>query len=137
MSHFKRETIVHLRDTDATGRFYFPRAFELAVETFELYLAHCGLPLGEWLRAGTHSLPVVHASADYLKPMWPGHALHIALTIEEAGTTSLPCRYEITDQAGDALVRLRLVHVMIDPRSGEKKPIPTDWLHRLTRINAG
>ena len=131
MNPYTYESVVHLRDTDATGRLYFPRAFDLAVETFEAYLAHCGLPLGDWLRAGTHAFPVVHAAADYLQPMWPGQPLRVTLTLEEAGTTSLPCRYEISDPAGQTLVQLRLVHVMIDARSGEKKPIPADWHQRL------
>lgn len=131
MSHYVYETVVHLRDTDATGRFYFPRAFDLAVETFEAYLAHCGLSLGDLLRTGTHALPVVHASAEYVKPMWPGQPLRITLNLEEPGTTSLPCRYEIASRAGELLVSLRLVHVLIDPRSGAKQPIPADWRQRL------
>ncbi len=131
MKAYTYETVLHLRDTDATGRMFFPSAFALAVEAFEHFLLACGLPWTQWLRTGEYALPVVHAEADFLEPIQPGQPLKIAVQVERLGATSLHGVYEIVDPAGKTLARLRLVHVWLDPRSGTKQPIPEEWRVRL------
>ncbi|RMG27958.1 MAG: acyl-CoA thioesterase, partial [Gammaproteobacteria bacterium] len=66
---------VGMAAVDAAGRIFFPELFRLAQECAEAFLESRGLVLADWMTDGTHLLPVVHAEADYLRPIRLGDRL--------------------------------------------------------------
>jgi YbgC/YbaW family acyl-CoA thioester hydrolase len=130
-------TQVKLRDTDATGVLYFTEQFRMASEAFEEFLKEKGLILRE-LIASDYLMPVVHAEADYFKPLKVGEGLEIQLKIAQVGTSSmtLQCNFFSLEQKIE-VGRVQIVHVVIDREKKTSVPIP-DFLRKIfeTEINA-
>lgn len=121
---FVYRTKVRLKDTDATGVLYFSCLFNDAVEVFEEFLQDRGVPLKDWI-ASSIGMPVVHAEADYLAPLRVGDEVEICLTVEELGSTSVAFRYCFCDSKRNLEVgRVKMVHVVIDQKTGQPIPIP-------------
>lgn len=67
---------------------------------------------------------------DYLAPVERGQNLVIYLRCSAIGTSSFTLEYEIRAD-GDLATRARSVHAMIDPASGDSRPIPDEIRARL------
>ena len=65
-------------------------------------------------------------SCEFGNPLRAGEAFELRIAIEKIGTSSLTWRGEAVRPDGESLFRLKLVSVMIDMSSGEKRPIPAE-----------
>ena len=108
------QRLIRMRDTDATGALFFGAAFDIAVEAFEEWLHLQGTSLKE----SSCLLPIVHAEADYLRPIYLGDQLSIQLKVEKVGTTSFTIAYTfIKDQR---VGEVKITHVAVSRNTGEK-----------------
>lgn len=119
MYHYK--TQLRLRDTDAAGVIYFANIFNVAQEALESFMDSVGMDIGLIIRSTRYNLPVVHADADFKRPIFPGHRLQIQLTLEHMGDTSFTLHYIIADANDVEHAQVRVTHVVIDRTTGAKQ----------------
>ncbi|MGE5196114.1 MAG: acyl-CoA thioesterase [Anaerolineae bacterium] len=132
---FKRDAQIHLGDTDATGVLYFPRQFEIATQTFELYLKKNNFSLGELVGKNNFSIPVVHAEADFFSPLFLGDEIRISLTVLKMGEKSFTTHFEFSSPILKTIVgSVTLVHVAVSKESKQSIPIPEKLLGILKEL---
>ena len=127
------ERRVPLSYVDAAGRIFFPRLLEWAHQVQEGFLYARGIPLSRWLDSGPH-FPVVHAEADYLRPLRLGDLTRVELRVEHLGLTSFRFGYRFL-VGGDVHATARTVHVAVDPGRGSR-PLPETLREALTLAKA-
>lgn len=128
---FTRKICLRLYETDATGVLYFPQQLRMAQETFECFLEETGPSLGGWLKEKTYLLPVVHAEADYCKPVQVGDELEIRLSLVRIGDTSFTLATHFILPGEILAGKTSIVHVCIDRRIWKSCPIPSELLQCL------
>jgi YbgC/YbaW family acyl-CoA thioester hydrolase len=110
---FEYQTRVRMRNTDATGHLFFSEQFNLALEAFEEFLSFIDVK---------EQMPIVHAEADYKKPLKLRDQLKIQLGIKRIGKTSFTVLYLLYDlKTQEEVGRVVTVHVCTDLMT--KKPI--------------
>lgn len=108
---FEYRTRVRMRNTDATGHLFFSEQFNLVLEAFEEFLE----PID-----AEEQMPIVHAEADYKKPLKLRDQLKIQLGIKRIGNTSFTVLY-LLYKTHEEVGRVIITHVCVDPLT--KKPI--------------
>lgn len=110
---FEYQTRVRMKNTDATGHLFFSEQFNLALEAFEEFLGCIDVE---------EQMPIVHAEADYKKPLKLRDQLKIQLGIKSIGKTSFTVLYLLYDlKTHEEVGRVVIVHVCTNPMT--KKPI--------------
>ncbi|WP_296809178.1 acyl-CoA thioesterase [Thiocapsa sp.] len=105
---------VRLHDTDAAGRLFFGHLFRHAHDAYEAFMARVGLPLERLIREGEILLPLVHAEADYHRPLCQGDRVEVTLAIEEIRTRSFAVAYRFETQDGTLAATAKTVHLQIN-----------------------
>jgi len=108
--HFR----VQLHDTDSAGRLFFAHLFRHAHDAYEAFMDRLGLPLDHLIRAGESLLPLVHAEADYLRPMCHGDQVRVSLVVLEIRTRSFAIGYRFETPEGLLAATARTLHVHIN-----------------------
>ncbi|MFP4076131.1 MAG: acyl-CoA thioesterase [Halochromatium sp.] len=126
---------VALHDTDAAGVLFFAHLFRHAHDAYEAMMARIGWPLDGLIRERQLGLPLVHAEADYRRPM--RHGDQVAVRVERAGLTerdfSLAYGFFIREfEVATALS----VHAAIDPWLGKRQLLPPELVHALAALPA-
>jgi len=73
---------------------------------------------------------VADAQASFLGPVRFDDLVEIRMSIAKLGTTSMTSEFE-EHRDGAVLVKGRIVHVFVDPKTMEKKAIPPEARERL------
>ena len=105
---------VRLHDTDAAGRLFFGHLFRHAHDAYEAFMAQVGLPIERLIREGELLLPLVHAEADYHRPLCQGDRVEVVLEIEEIRTHSFAVTYRFETQDGTLAATAKTVHLQIN-----------------------
>ncbi len=125
---------VRFQDTDAAGVVYFANVLVMCHEACEESLAASGINLKTFFSNPSVTIPIVHASVDFLRPMFCGDQLLIDLITKERSCNEFEIAYQILAAAADKVVAKALTkHVSIDPISRTRKEIPAEiiqWLHQ-------
>lgn len=129
---FAHRTTIGLGRSDAAGVIYFTEALDLAHEAAEAFLESAGLPIQSLLRPGQVRLPVVHAEADYMRPVRPGDRLELRLSALHVGHSSITFEWVAVHDGGHEAFRTRIVHACIDPDGGRSVPVPDAVREALT-----
>ncbi len=109
---------------DAAGLIFFPELFRHAHDAYERFMKENGLALDRLLRDGDYLLPIVHAEADYRRPLRHGASVSVHLGIDRIGESSFVVGYEFADEAGESCARCQTVHVAMDRESGRPHALP-------------
>ncbi len=129
---FTRTVTVRLHHTDAYGIIFFANQFKLCHDVFQDWLEEQGLPLPVTRTAVEALAVVIRAESDYAAPIQLGDRLTIAYGVEKIGSTSFVNAFTLTNQAGVLVGKVRTVHVMTDPVTSAKRPLPPAWRTALT-----
>lgn len=121
---FAHRITIGLGRSDAAGVIYFTEALDLAHEAAEAFLDSVGLPLPSLLRPGQVRLPVVHAEADYMRPVRPGDRIEMKLSSLHVGHSSITFEWVAMHDDGREAFRTRIVHACIDPELGSSVAVP-------------
>ena len=121
---FAHRVTIGLGRSDAAGVIYFTEALDLAHEAAEAFLDSVGLPLSALLRPGEVRLPVVHAEADYMRPVRPGDRIELQLSSLRVGLSSITFEWVAVHGDGQEAFRTRIVHACIDPDGGRSVAVP-------------
>lgn len=125
---FEHQTTVLFSQVDAVGIAFFGRIFEMCHETLEAMLVAGGLPLHKILEGGDWAMPLVHASADFKRPMRLGDRITIRMELEELSGGSLTFAYTLLGEAGDVRAYAKLVHATIDLSRFKGRRVPEEAL---------
>lgn len=135
---------VRFGETDSAGVMHFHHLLRWCHEAYEESLERFGIPAAQIfprhpLVAGvsaqdedfqTLALPIVHCSADFLRPLRVGDPLTIALRPELLDPGCFDVHYRFTS-AGEAVARAHTRHRAISPEDRRRCSLPdpiTRWL---------
>lgn len=115
---------VRFHEVDPAGIVFFARYFQYAHDAQEAWLREIGFPLEIPITERGVMLPLVHAEADYHRPLRTGQEMTIELSVVRLGQSSFTLETRIgTDQNANHAV-VRTVHVCVDPVTEKSKPLP-------------
>lgn len=119
---FEHRFRVALHDTDAAGVLFFAHLFRHAHDAYEAWMARLGFPLDAMLRDGELRLPLVHAEADYRRPLHHGAAVTVQLIPAAVGERSFTLDYRFQTADGALAATARTVHAAIDTHGRRSLP---------------
>lgn len=114
---------VRMHDTDMAGLIFFASQFRIAHDAWEDLMAEMGFDFDTLFTKENFAFVIVHAEADYLKPLKAGDKLKITVHVERIGETSFTISYQI-DKSNETVGTAKTVHVTVDRSSRKKIPIP-------------
>jgi 1,4-dihydroxy-2-naphthoyl-CoA hydrolase len=127
------ELSVRFPDVDAAGIVYFAKAFDYAHLAWEELLSAGGLPLHEAIPGRPWILPLIHAEADYRRPMRFGERLRVEASLTDVGGSTVTLRYAIKGVDGELRATVTLVHCAVDKTSARRIALPDEVLDVLQR----
>ncbi|WP_204106809.1 MULTISPECIES: thioesterase family protein [Spirulina sp. CCY15215] len=121
---------IHLADTDAAGVVYFANIFVLCHEAYEEALARSGMNLKVLVSPSGIALPIVHSSADFLRPLFCGDRLEVQLTPKQLGETEFEITYQVLSLTTPQITLARVItrHVCINAANRQRSPLPEEIL---------
>ncbi|MBW4689526.1 MAG: acyl-CoA thioesterase [Komarekiella atlantica HA4396-MV6] len=136
---FTYNRTVHFQDTDAAGVVYFANVLSISHEAYEDSLERSGINIKEFFTSSSVAFPIVHASVDFLRPMFCGDKLVISLMPQKLGIDKFEVAYEIS--VGDVVVAKAITrHVCIEVSSRSKQELSDEiirWLETNRRDAEG
>ncbi|QLE40782.1 acyl-CoA thioesterase [Nostoc sp. C052] len=132
---FTYNRTVRFQDTDAAGVVYFANILAICHEAYEESLEASSINLKDFFTNPSVGFPIVHASVDFLRPMFVGDNLLISLISQKIGVEKFEITYEIT--VAEVIVAKAITrHVCIDVSSRSKRELPDEiaqWLETNRR----
>ena len=130
---FTHNRTVRFQDTDAAGVVYFANVLSICHEAYEASLAASGINLKSFFNNPTAAIPIIHASVDFLRPMFCGDNLLIHLTPQQLGENKFEIAYQIVaaSSSEQQLAKAITKHVCINPITRTRTQLPeaiTQWL---------
>lgn len=130
---FTYHRTVRFQDTDAAGVVYFANVLGICHEAYEESLEASGINLKEFFSNSSVAFPIVHASVDFLRPIFCGDKLIINIKPQKLDASKFEINYKIT--VANVIVSQAVTkHVCIDPHSRVKKELPdtmNKWLQKI------
>lgn len=127
---------IRFGDLDSAGIVYYPRYLHFChIGMEEFFSVVVGLPYAELLAKHRLGLPTVRTEAENRRPLRYGDAVELEVEVVRVGTSSVEWRHRFW-LAGEArpAAEARIVTVLVDMATFEKRPVP-DWLReRLGKI---
>jgi YbgC/YbaW family acyl-CoA thioester hydrolase len=119
---------VRFQDIDAAGIVFFARIFDYFHDAYVQHMASQGILLAEVLTDRRWGAPLVHAEADYGKPLRFGGDYVIEIVDASARDTALTVHYQIraASDATAAHCRGFTTHVFVDMDTMKPRPIPEE-----------
>ncbi|MCL6753948.1 acyl-CoA thioesterase [Nostoc sp. CCCryo 231-06] len=127
---FTYNRTVRFQDTDAAGVVYFANILGICHEAYEESLEASSINLKDFFTNPSVAFPIVHASVDFLRPMFVGDKLQISLIPQKIGGDKFEVTYEIT-MAEVVVAKAITRHVCIDVSSRSKQELSDEivqWL---------
>ncbi|MCA1904633.1 MAG: acyl-CoA thioesterase [Cyanobacteria bacterium KgW148] len=129
---FIHDRRVYFSDTDGAGVVFFAQILTFCHDAYEASLAGFGIDLQDFFRDSPLALPIINCEMDFIKPIFCGELLQIAVTGERGGESEFITFYQIS--ASDQLrARGRLRHCAIDRVRRVRVPLPCQMLEWLDR----
>lgn len=122
--HFEHEWPVRFGQVDQAGIIYYPELFDAFHHGVEALLESVDLSLHELVVGAGRGMPIVHAEADFLKPIRYGARVRIEIrvTLSDSSLTFTGAGYNDDDKLFSVLQK----HAMIDMETFESIPVPEE-----------
>ena len=128
---FTTNLTVRFAHVDAAGIVYFSRIFEFCHAAYEELLSACGYPLPEFFKSLGWGMPLVHAEADFKRPLRLGDCITVGIQLLSVSTSAFTLNFTLCDQHSTLLASVQHVHVAIDLSTRDKKPLPEAFIQSL------
>jgi 1,4-dihydroxy-2-naphthoyl-CoA hydrolase len=127
---------VRFQDTDAAGVVYFANVLTICHEAYEASLAEAGIDLRVFFSGAQIAVPIVHASVDFLRPMFCGDRLLVRLAPQSVKESEFLVTYQLffVNKQEPMISRALTRHVCIDPHTRTRQNLPvelTRWLDSI------
>jgi 1,4-dihydroxy-2-naphthoyl-CoA hydrolase len=136
---FTYNRTVRFQDTDAAGVVYFANILSMCHEAYEASLVASGINLKSFFNNPEAAIPIVHASADFLRPMFCGDKLLIHLTPQQLDENKFEVEYQIiaASSTQQQLAKAITKHVCINPISRTRTQLPEAIIQWLAYLQSG
>jgi len=131
---FVYHTTVRLHNTDAAGLLFFADQFKFAHDAYESFMESIGYAFAVQFETAPYLLPIVHAEADFLKPLLTGDRITVQLVAEKIGDSSFTLAYTLLRGQSEIVGTVRTVHVLIDKTDGLKRQLLPELRQKLSQI---
>ena len=121
---------IPFQDIDAAGVLFFAHLFRYAHEAYEKFMSDHDHALTDIIKEGECLLPLVHAKADYRKPIRHFETITIALQVKKVGKSSFTLHYHFYDDSGALRAEVETVHTALEASGHQPIPIP-ESLHAI------
>ena len=123
---------VRFQDVDAAETIFFPRVLEYMSDAYVSFLFARGLDIPAALRARAYAAPIVHAEADYLRPMRFGDLVTVEIVATAVSARSYAIGYRIRDMRGVPTATGETLHVCVDGASFAPRRLPDELRDALS-----
>lgn len=118
---------------DPAGIVFFANAFSLFHQAFEQFIVKEIEPSWTtWFHNKEWIVPVRHAEAQYVHPLYAGRECLITLTLHSLSSSSFTTHVTISQES--LCSALKIVHVFCSGATGKKMPIPEKYRVRLAAL---
>ncbi|NEQ78853.1 MAG: acyl-CoA thioesterase [Moorea sp. SIO2I5] len=133
MVSFTYNRTVRFSDTDAAGVVYFANVLSICHEAYEASLDASGINLKSFFTKPAVAIPIVHASVDFLRPMFCGDPLLIHVMPEQLSESKFEIAYQVVTASSSQQLLAKAItkHVCINAMSRTKVALPEEivqWL---------
>ena len=125
-ARFSDERAVRFQDIDAAGIVFYPRVLEYFHDAYTAWLHAGGYDLRRVLDEGAVGFPLVHAEADYKKPLRFGDRVTVEILAPKVSGGSWSLGYRVRLAGGKLAAIGQTSHVCIDRRTFRPCPLPDD-----------
>jgi 1,4-dihydroxy-2-naphthoyl-CoA hydrolase len=123
---FSYARTIRFQDTDAAGVVYFASVLSICHEAYEESLAASGVSLQTFFGQSSIAIPIVHASADFLRPMFCGDKILVYLTPKYMGNDYFEVTYKVVAAGDREVAKVLTEHVCIDSDSRKRQQLPDE-----------
>lgn len=127
------ETTIKLHQTDAAGVLFFANYFKIAHDAYESFLESISHPFAEIFAQNDYLLLIVHAEADYMRPLTVGEAVSVEIRVAKMGRTSYSLDYSIKKGTGQPVANVKTVHAAVDGKTHRPIRLPESLRSALER----
>jgi len=121
---------VRMFDTDCANVIFFGSQFRYFHEAIEVLFDQIGVPFSVMFSTSPFLFVVVHASADFIKPLTIGDPIEIQTRLKEMGDSSCTLLFEMFRE--ETLVgRGEIVQVCLDAKARTKIRIPDSFREKV------
>jgi 1,4-dihydroxy-2-naphthoyl-CoA hydrolase len=106
--------------------------FELFHDAYAAMVEDLGVEYESHFGISAYATPIVHAEADYRRPIRPGEHLVVEVRVERVGESSFSLGFRIVDGEGVERATGHETHVTIDPSRFASIPLPDNLRAALT-----
>ncbi|GIW72066.1 MAG: 1,4-dihydroxy-2-naphthoyl-CoA hydrolase [Planctomycetota bacterium] len=131
---FCHTVTVRFNEVDRAGIAFFGRVFEWCHEAYEELFAAAGFPVQRIFEREDWAMPLVHAEADYRRPMRLGEQLRIEVRIERLGAHSMTFGYTIHGADGSLRASAKLVHAFVELAQFRRRAVPEELCRALAAL---
>lgn len=132
MALYSYPTRIRFQDIDAAGIIFYARVFDLFHDAYLAWMGSHGVDFPKVVRDQIWGVPLVHAEADYKKPLLFGDEVAVEITAFEKGTSSLGVRYRVRGASEDDVRATGTTkHVFVSIAERRPCPIPAEVLRAL------
>ncbi len=125
---------VRFQDVDAAGTIFFPRVLEYFADAYQELLVQAGLDVPRLLRERTLAVPLAHAEADFLAPLFFGDEVEVGIVLASAGASSLTLGHRIVKTKDGRVASVgQTVHVFVDGTTFRPSAVPEGLRQLLSR----
>ncbi|WP_254763909.1 acyl-CoA thioesterase [Natrinema marinum] len=78
---------------------------------------------------------LVSLELEYAMPIEAGDDVTVAISVDELGSSSIPMSYELRAN-GERSATAHTVQVLVDPETGESRPLPSEWRTQIEQRGA-
>ena len=130
---FKYSHIIKFHEVDAAGIIFFANVYKIAHDAYQNFLF--SLDLDEnYFESKHYAIPLVHSSADYLKPIKFNDTVTIEVKVVKLGESSFELNYNFLNEKNEITVQVETVHVMIEKENFKKTNIPEKLKKNLAKF---
>lgn len=128
--NYRYQKCIELYHLDGAQILFYGQLFYLLHDAFAQFLRDHHLSIKDRLINKDYFFPVVHAEADYLKPIGLDDVLEINLGVLQIGDSSFKIGYKLCVD-NNLVATAHVIHACIDPQTFHKKPIPQKMREEL------
>lgn len=126
---------VRLQDVDAAGIVFFARIFEACHDVYIDFLQAQGSWFSENLRSLKIFSPMIHAEADFLKPLRFLDEVEVRIVKIHVTDRKYMFGYRLVKKENQEVIAIaQTFHVFVDPTRFERIPMPMEAREQLEKI---
>ncbi len=127
---------VRFQDTDAAGVVYFANVLGMCHEAYEASLAASDINLKLFFSNPDRAIPIVHASVDFYRPMFPGDRLLIQVKPKQITEDEFEIAYQVFSEpvTEKSVAKALTKHICIDAVSRTRKQLSEELMQWIRQF---